>query len=268
MNIQLVAIDIDGTLLNDQYQITKRTKQTIQEAMAQGIKVVLASGRGPTSCLPIVQELGIEGELIGHNGAVLLHCGEQRVIHELGFEAQDMTQILTYCREQKIHFDVNTALEMYVEKIPDHAAAMYHTFFMSPHIVENVTHLEMALVKLTLFGEETILDAAEHEVPSLLPGYRMIRSGETFIDFMHAEVNKAYGLQQVMAMYQLKPNKVMAIGNYYNDLDMLKLAGIGVAMGNSPAEVKKQADCVTATNNEDGVAIILEKVLNNHSFMM
>jgi Cof subfamily protein (haloacid dehalogenase superfamily) len=261
MNLKLVAIDVDGTLLNDRYEITERTKKALLDIKEQGVKVILASGRGPNACFPIAMELGITDPLITHNGAVLIHPTTKESEFEIGFKAKELSPIIEYCRKHSIHFDINTALDMFVEGIPVHAVDMYQKFFMTPNIVPDTSELQEQIVKFSLFGEEAEIDQAFADLSPLYPELSIIRSGERFIDVIHPRATKGNTLRQLLADFDILPEETIAFGNYFNDLEMIELAGLGVAMANSPDQVKDLADRVTASNNEDGVALVIEEFL-------
>ena len=255
MRFKLIALDVDGTLLNDHHQITRQTRQTIRQAHEAGARIVLCTGRGPASTLPILRELGLEGTMITHNGAATIASDGTTLLHQYSFALEEIVPLVEYARREGVHFDVCTPFEMYIEQIEEHEKQMYETFFIQPNLVADVTNLGMPLVKLTLFGEREVLDRVEkdwHE-QKLYGDLRMIRSGEVFIDVMSPKANKGNALRDLAASWHIAAEHVVAIGNYYNDVEMLNFAGLGIAVGNSPDGVKQAADVVTATNNEDGV---------------
>jgi len=261
MQVKLVAIDVDGTLLNDQYQITDRTKKSLARVREAGAKVILATGRGPGSCYPIIEELQLIDPMITHNGAVILETGTRKVKLEVGYKAAELFPIIQFCRERKLHFDVNTSLDMYIEGFSEDAEYMYEKFFMNPTRVSDASQIDSQIVKFTIFAKEHIIDNVFEEIKPLFPQWSIIRSGEMFIDVIHPRATKGFALQTLMNEYGIKKEEVIAFGNYYNDLEMLELAGIGVAMDNSPEPVKEKANRVTLSNNEDGVALVLEEII-------
>ncbi|NEW08693.1 HAD family phosphatase [Paenibacillus sp. SYP-B3998] len=257
MKYKLIALDVDGTLLNDQYVLTDKTKQTIQEVHDAGCHIVLCTGRAPASTLPILQELGLEGTMITHNGAATVHADEQgqTLVNEFAFSLQEIQPMLDYVRKDGIHFDVCTPFNMYIERIGEYEKQMYKKFMIDPKLVTDVSELQLPIVKFTLFAKPEVLDRVEQEweAQKLYGSLRMIRSGDLFIDVMNAKANKGNALKALATTLEVEANEVMAIGNYYNDLEMMAFAGLGVAVANSPEGVKQAADAITASNNEDGV---------------
>jgi Cof subfamily protein (haloacid dehalogenase superfamily) len=261
MQVKLLAIDVDGTLLHDDHHLSERTKNAIGQIKERGVKVVLATGRGPMSCFPIMEELALTDPLITHNGAVIVDPQTKHVALEIGFKAEELIPIIQYCRQTGIHFDACTAFEMYIEGRNSEADQMYKKFFAYPKLVADTSLLTDQIVKFTLFGDERQMDQSLEEVVPKFPDWSIIRSGERFIDVIHPQATKGSALKRILKEQDIHPEQVVAFGNYYNDLEMIELAGVGVAMENSPEQIKRLADRVTVSNNEDGVAEIIEELL-------
>ena len=262
MAYKLVALDVDGTLLNDQHEMTKQTMETVLEVSRQGTEVVLCTGRGPLNTIPFMKQIGLGGYVISHNGAVTVEVETQNIIHQYSLDTRALSPFMKDCRERGIHFDVNTAFGIYVDQVEQMAGPirhMYENFLMMPSNLPSWEELGEPVVKLTAFGEPADLDAAYSEWRTWDPVFNILRSGEYFIDLMDMQASKGSALKELAASRGIKPEEVLAIGNYYNDITMLTFAGKGIAMDNSPVEVKAAADAVTASNNEDGVHQALVK---------
>ncbi|MFC9775109.1 Cof-type HAD-IIB family hydrolase [Paenibacillus chitinolyticus] len=261
MTYKLIALDVDGTLLNDDYLLTERTRETVRRVHEQGCSIVLCTGRGPASAIPVLQELGLEGTVITHNGGATVQSPGLELIHQYAFRVSQIAPMIAYCREHKVHFDVCAPFDMYLERLTEIEQAMYKKFFVTPHLVADVTALTVPLVKFTLYSADpAVMDTVERDwsLSRLYGDLRMIRSGDHFIDVMHADATKGNALRSLCESLDVRPDEVLAIGNYFNDLEMISFAGLGIAMANSPAGVLEQADQITASNNEDGVAKALE----------
>ena len=137
MNFRLAAIDIDGTLLSDDYQLSLKTKEAVHNAKDAGVEIVLCSGRAPRSVFPIMEEMGLDGFLITHNGAVTTHSKTKEIMDEQGFFMDSLYNVLDYCRQSGIHTDFCTAFDMYTEKIDtEELLSLYEKYHMVPKIVE------------------------------------------------------------------------------------------------------------------------------------
>jgi Cof subfamily protein (haloacid dehalogenase superfamily) len=261
MNYSMIALDVDGTLLNDRHEITEITKKALLQAHANGTTLVLCTGRGPGNAVPILEQLELEGVLITHNGAATIQTPGPVLLHEYGFSVTELESLIHYCRQNSVHFDVHTAFDLYMEQAGTEEADMYEKFMLQPERIGDVLQLNQAMVKFTMFGQSQRLDEIERELPglSLSLGLQWIRSGDQFIDVMSGQASKAKALEQLATQWGIPPERIMAIGNYYNDVEMLQFAGLGIAMDNSPEPVKKAADDVTLSNNDHGVYKALVK---------
>lgn len=261
MNVKLIAIDIDGTLLRDDFTISARTKQVLRKVKEQSVPIVLASGRGVGSCLPLSAELGIQDPIIAHNGAVIYDTKREESLMELGFSMREMIDLIQYCRQHQIHYDVSTTSGVYLDQRRKQSEVIYNKFFIQPRWVDDCLTLNEQAVKITLSGTAEQLDRVFYDLYPLQGQQRMIRSGEMFIDITHPQATKGYALQTLLQLLDISVKDVIAFGNYYNDLEIISISGMGVAMKNSPHEVLDQADRVAPTNNDDGVACVLEEMM-------
>lgn len=262
MNFRLAAIDIDGTLLSDDYQLSGETKDAIHSAKQAGLEIVLCSGRAPRSVFPIMEELGMHGFLITHNGAVTTHSETREVMDEQGFYMDSLFGVVDYCRQTGIHTDFCTAFEMYTEKIDSQELqGLYEKYHMVPKIVKDAREVKEKLVKFTLFSSNAILSHAQGDLQKMNLPLQAIRSGPTFIDILHRHASKGMALKSLARRLGIPMQHTIAIGNYYNDVDMMRVAGVGVAVSNAPEDVQRQADLVVGSNNDNGVAEALRQLV-------
>lgn len=262
MNYRLVAIDIDGTLLTDDYRLTEQNKEVLYTAAEAGVTVVLCSGRAPHSVTPILSEIGIEGYYVAHNGAVAVHSGTQEMLLENGFFMEDVQAVMEYCHMRGIHTDFCTAFDMYTESMErDDVREMYAKYLAMPKVIADPLSLRERLVKFTLFGKEKELDCAYDDLSALNLPVQLLRSGPFYIDVIERTTSKGAALNHLASHIGVPLSETIAIGNYYNDLTMLSIAGVGVAVANAPEDVKAQADLVVASNNDSGVAEALTRLV-------
>ncbi|WP_338542988.1 Cof-type HAD-IIB family hydrolase [Paenibacillus tundrae] len=262
MTYKLIALDVDGTLLNDHHELTEMTQETLIRASRQGIEIVLCSGRGPANTIPFMEQMGLAGYVITHNGAVTAEVSTREIVHRFAMEGQGLEPFITYCRENGVHFDINTAFGLYVDQpegLELQVQEMYRNFMMKPQQLPQWADLTEPLVKFTAFGPLEQMNTVQQEWGNWNLPYYMTRSGDFFIDLMHPEATKGTALKRLAESKGIQPSEVMAIGNYYNDITMLTYADKGIAMDNSPDEVKAAADEVTLSNNDQGVAHSIRK---------
>lgn len=263
MKYKLIALDVDGTLLDDNHMLSEQNRETIAEVSRRGGQIVLCTGRGLRSAAPLMEELGLGGYLIGHNGAATMRMADGEVVHQYGMDARGLDPYIDYCREHGIHFDVNTAFNMYVDNVKhltDEAHHMYEHFKMIPAALPAWEEFRDPIVKFTIFSAEIeTLEKTLSEWMTWTQPFNLLRSGDFFADMMHKEASKGSALQQLAQRLGVEREEVLSIGNYFNDVSMLVYAGMGIAMENSPVEVKAAADALTGTNNENGVHQALVK---------
>ncbi|GAB6988653.1 Cof-type HAD-IIB family hydrolase [Paenibacillus pini] len=262
MTYKLIALDVDGTLLNDEHEISEQTLKTIKEVSSQGAEIVLCTGRGPQNSIPFMEQMGLSGYVISHNGAVTVKTDTREVVHQFALDVKAIAPYLNYFREIKVHFDVNTAFNMYVDSVDGLAVevrSMYENFLMLPSVLPSMDEFSEPIVKVTLFDYAEKLDEIYQELSKWTPEFNILRSGEYFVDLMNPEASKGHALENLAKSKGIRQEEVLALGNYYNDITMLTYAGKGIAMDNSPLDVKAAADEVTASNNEDGVHAALLK---------
>jgi len=259
MKYRLIALDIDGTLLNDRDELTEPTRRAVLEAYSMGARIVLCTGRGPYNAVPVMKELGLEGAVITHNGAATVESADYSLAHQFTFELADALPIIEHSRKLGLHCDICSAFELYVDRAGDKERDMYRRFGITPVFVPDIARLDIAPVKLTLFGDPALIDEVERDWASLRFPLAMIRSADEFIDVMHPDASKGSALRVLAERLGIGREQIMAIGNYYNDIAMLRYAGLGIAMDNAPEGVKRAADAVTVSNNEDGVSLALRR---------
>lgn len=258
----LIALDVDGTLINDDHELTRQNKETIQKVAKLGAEIILCTGRSPNSTLPLMEELELSGVLITHNGSVTLTSDSRKILHQFIIPRELLAPYRQYCIEHGYHYDLNTAFNLYVESqellTPD-TLEMYEKFYIDPLILPMDDAIHNEVVKMTIAGSKEQLDALEATWSTWEHELTIIRSGDFFIDIMHPDASKGNALKALASKREVDASQVLAIGNYYNDITMLQFAGVGVAMDNSPIEVKGAADDITLSNNEHGVHYALEK---------
>lgn len=267
MHYQLIALDMDGTLLTDDHEILPRTAQALQELAGRGVEIVFCTGRTPTNSIPYMKQLGLheDGHVIVHNGAATVHTGTGKIVHQFPLDVPALENYMSYCRSHDLHFDVNTAYTIYVQSLEQMQVAaqemyaQFQGFDMKPMLLPHWSELSEPVLKLSVFAEPEKLDQAYADWSLWEPTFNIQRSGEFFIDLMHPQASKGAALQAFAQQKGIAPEHIMAIGNYYNDLSMIRYAGLGIAVDNSPVDVKAAADEVTRSNNDDGVYHMLKK---------
>lgn len=264
--VRLVAIDMDGTLLNPAHQLTPRVKQAIAAARAQGVRIVLASGRPVSGLAPFLAELGLEGEqdyCIACNGALVQNIGTGQRVVEFPLSFDDFLFCERVARELGIHFQALDGRRMYTpnQDISIYTVADSH-LSQVPLSYRQVEDMDPAMqfIKLMMVDAPEVLDAAIACLPAALTDrFAVLKSAPFFLEVFDHRAGKGPGLQRLAEHLGVDRAEVMALGDQENDLTMLQFAGTSVAMGNAIAAVKQAARFETASNAEDGVALAIER---------
>ncbi|MDJ0619329.1 MAG: Cof-type HAD-IIB family hydrolase [Calothrix sp. MO_192.B10] len=269
-NIKLLVVDIDGTIAGHDNSISSPVKEAIAAAQAKGIQVAIATGRMYCSALRFHQEIGSNLPLIAYQGAWIQEPVSQDIHHHLAVSRTISEQLLDYLEQPSlrnilsIHFYINDKL--YVRELSKDTQAYAQRSGINPIAVGDLrTVLDWEPTKILALCEDT--DVINQLLENLRRQYTpsqlyLTKSVATFFEAAHPQVNKgaavSYLAEQILG---LQPENVMTIGDNFNDVEMLEYAGIGVAMGNAPPEVKAKAQWVAPSVAEDGVAVAIAKFL-------
>jgi len=266
MSIKLIAIDIDGTLINSDHQLTNEVHAAIQEAKKQGIRVVLCTGRPVIGLQKLLTELDLfsdEDFAISFNGSLVQKTKSNEIISQFGLTHEDYLDIELLARKINVHMHAETDEAIYTAN-RDISPYTIHEVKLTDMPLKYRTQEEMtadySIIKMMMIDEPAILDAAIAKIPqSFYDKYTISKSTPFFLEFMNKQVDKGAALGRLADYLGLDVSEVMAIGDNENDLTMIRYAGLGVAMGNAVDSVKEAADVITLTNDEHGVAAAIKK---------
>jgi Cof subfamily protein (haloacid dehalogenase superfamily) len=257
---RLAAIDLDGTLLRSDGTVSPRTRDALAATRARGITIVFVSARHPGSLAEVAREAGVGGLAICSNGATVYDLDRKRVVRERALETEVATRLVRALRERVpgVLFAVESGAELSLEPgfnawdwepPPDMRIADALELVTGPVtrlIVRHDTH------------ELEVLDALVREVAG--ESASVLRPGEWTVELSPVGVNKAAALAELCEELGVESDDVIAFGDFLNDLPMLAWAGHSVAVANAHPDVIAEADEVTASNDEDGVALVLERL--------
>jgi len=259
-DVKLIAIDLDDTLLRTDLTISARAKKAITSAAGRGISVTLATGRMYASALPYAIDLGLNLPLITYQGALVKYA-DGRLVSEKPLSRQLAKDLVSFILPYGYHLNVYMNDELYMEKDSPEGRRYIQTSKVPVHLEENlVSKINTDPSKLLIIAEEPRLDTLAGEVREVFgETVNLTKSKPYFLEIGHPEATKGLALKDLADSIGLSAAEVMAIGDSWNDLDMLEYAGFGVAMANSLPEIKQAARYVTANNDDDGVAEAIER---------
>ena len=262
--IRLIALDLDGTLTNEEKIITPRTFDALMTAQRQGVRLCLASGRPPYGMMPLARELHMEmygGVVMAYNGGHVMDCATRKVITEtildesllsrlLHFESLSGMTLMTY-HEDKIY--TSHADDTYV-----HISSRNNKMDVVG-VEDFLRDVPKPVNKCLMVGNPANVPYWEHVMQEAFRGeMNIMRSTPYFIELLPLHIDKGPALESIARSIGIVPDDIMAFGDSYNDISMIRTAGIGVAMENAEDAVKDAADYVTLSNDNDGVAAALE----------
>ena len=255
-----IALDLDGTLTNHDKVVTPRTRQALLKAQELGTVIILASGRPTYGIVPVAECLELEkrgGYILSYNGGNIVNAKTGEKLFSQ-FLPDAVIPILYKYAKEKNHALLGYAGNEIITEMPDDQYVKEESRINKMNIrkVDNLLDaLEPHPTKLLMTGAPTDMIKAEEELVEIL-GEKMdiFRSAPFFLELVPKGIDKAQSLLRLLSKINLTPADLMAFGDGYNDLSMLKLAGVGVAMANAAPEVRADADYVTLSNEEDGVA--------------
>lgn len=262
---KLVALDMDGTLLRKDKSISDRTLNAIKEAREKGVKIVLATGRPVKGIVNYLDYLGLDNDdeyAVTFNGSAVQTAKTGQMLFEHFMSGSDLHYIYELSRKFGVNFhafDGNG--ELITPKMNQYTdlEAQINKIEIKKIDLNEIGH-EDNIIKVMMVDEPEKLDKAFAELPEeVFTKYSVMRSAPIFLEFLNPVINKGLGLSLLSEELGIKREEVIAIGDAGNDIDMIKYAGLGVAMGNAYPQVKEAADYVTVTNEEDGVAEVIER---------
>ena len=284
------AIDLDGTMLNSYGIVTENTKNVIKNVLNQGVEVVIASGRPIDSIKTIAKEIGTKKYFIAGNGALIYDIQNDEIIYEKFMSKEKVLEIIKICEENSISYNLYTETTI-IAKALKYNVLYYHKenlkkeenkrtnitivddIFKYVENLENPKFLKITVCDENKFVFQSIIrklrKVSNIEVLDVLHMSRkLIKQGteDIPIEYYYTEislkdVDKWNAIEFLMEKMNLKEEEIVAIGDNMNDKIMIENAGLGVAMGGSTPSIINVADYVTTSNNDEGVANVLEKII-------
>jgi Cof subfamily protein (haloacid dehalogenase superfamily) len=273
--IRLLALDIDGTLLNPEFQISPVDMAALRRAHAEGVEVVAVTGRRHTFALPIVQQLGFDLWVISSNGAVTRSLAGETFHRDL-LPAETCRLLCTRMQEFRgntvLTFDTGAKGAIVLEHMNELSASIQRWLEKNLQYIDFVIPLERSLtrdpVQAMFCGSIPRMQQAlavlaqsglEQEITVLRTEYPV--RDLCMVDVLNRDCSKGHALERWASFRGIPRKEVMAIGDNYNDIEMLAFAGVPFIMGNAAEELRRDGWRVTLPNDQNGVAAAIEQVL-------
>lgn len=286
---KLIAIDLDGTLLNSYGQVSEKNKNALIKASELGAEIVLASGRSTNSVKNIANDIEICKYIICGNGSLIYDLQKEEIIYDRFIDKKKVLQIIQTCEENSIYYNIYTE-DMVIAKSLTNNVLFYHQenstkpdnkktkINLVQNIYQYVENLEnQNILKITISDSDNIifngiirklreikdidvLDVAHMSRKIIKAGTQEVSLEYYYTEITNQNVDKWYAIEFLANQLNISKEEIMTIGDNVNDKIMIENAACGVAMGNSAPYIQEIADIVVKDNNQDGVAEAIEKI--------
>lgn len=273
---RLLALDVDGTLFTEEGKITKASIDAIKKAQAAGMTVIIASGRD-YDAIPWDQLSGIEiPYAVTSNGSAVYRTADRKCMYEECIPVGEAEEIFTYLLTKHIYMEVFMDGKGYT---PAQLSEVVHELPLPEHIIElilgkqkllpdmlafirNGARIQKGTLNFVKLPDGSFLEREEiRQFLEARGDLSIVNGGYSNLEFTKAGIDKSVGLRYVAELLQIPMEETVAVGDSENDIEMLKAAGLGIAMGNALVHVKEAADAVTLSNEEEGVAAAVSAII-------
>ncbi|MGL4772298.1 MAG: sugar-phosphatase [Clostridium sp.] len=264
---KLIALDMDGTLLNEEKKITERTFEAIRKAKEKGVKIVLSTGRpieGVERFLEALELTSDEDYVISYNGSLVQSIKSRKAICNKALTGKDLKEIYEISKKLKVNIHAFlSGVGLVTPKNSKYTEVEAEINGIEIHEIDfNEINDDDIVVKIMLIDEPEILDKAIEELPKeMYDKYHCAKSMPFFFEILNRDANKGVALELLAHHLDFQRHELIAMGDEANDVEMVKYAGMGVAMENATDKVKEVANYITSKNSEDGVAKAIEKLV-------
>ncbi len=265
MNYKMIVLDMDDTLLTDDHTISERNKKAIKQAQENGKYVVLASGRPTDAMLSFAKELELDkynSYIISFNGGQIIEMQSGNCIFEQSLAVTDLHEIYDFSEANNtafITYENGSIIGTKNSEFIDVEKSLTGMPYVKVDDLKSV--ITKNCVKCLLLEEPNYLKTVETLLKKQRPDLSIATSKPFFLEVMPQGIDKAATLSKLIAKLHIKQSETIAVGNAGNDLTMVEFAGLGAWVANVTPELKDKADIIVASNNNDGVAEVIEKYM-------
>ena len=267
MKYRLIAMDLDGTLNNDEKRITPRTRDALMAAQAAGIRLALASARPSPGLYRERDALRMQehrGVLMSYNGGRIVDAASGETLFETSMPMEAARAVLRALEVLPVTPILDDGKQFYVTDREGYKVdyECCNNGMVCDEVANLADFLRFAPVKILMSVDPAQIAEVQRQIAALLPDeLTVVQTAAFYLEVIPRAINKGQGILDICRALQMQPEEVVAFGDAENDIPMLRAAGVGVAMGNADPAVKAAADMVTLSNNEDGIAAALAKLL-------
>ena len=267
MKYKLIAMDLDGTLNNDQKIITEKTKAALMAAQKAGIRLALASARPSPGLFKerdILRLQDHQGVLMSYNGGRIVDAETGKVLFETSMDLEETREVLRQLENLPVTPILDDGVQFYVTDKNGYKVdyECKNNNMVCTEVSNLADFLPFAPIKILMSVQPEELARVQKQIADFLPeSLTVVQTAVFYLEVIPKVINKGQGIRDICKVLGIDTAEVISFGDAANDIPMLREAGMGVAMGNAAEAVKAAADMVTLSNNEDGIAAALEKLL-------
>ena len=266
MKYKMIATDMDDTLLNSEGKISKENKEAIMKAQEMGVKFVLASGRPTFAMRNFAKELKLDkygSYMLSYNGAIITECATDKIWLEEKLSVEDTHRIYDLSREHNVHILTYVEDEIATETSSEYIDVEVDLTGMPYRKVDCFkSTVTEPVVKCIMLEEPDYLKEVEKKLNELLEGeYSLAISKPFFLEIMKKGIDKGASLLKLAHKLGIKAEEIVAVGDSYNDMTMLEVSGMPIAVENAKEEVKNIAKFTTTSHNEHALKVVIEKFI-------
>lgn len=261
MQYKLIAVDMDGTLLNSEGIITEKTRASIQRAVEKGAVFSICTGRPIQGVEAFNKLLNLDAPFITYNGAMIVMGKSKEILFQQVLPTEVARNILSIGKTLGTTIVMWSNNKLYAYELNERVLDYKKISTVEPIIIQNEEEIiQSGITKILWYDDTEKLDYYQSILKDKLrDSCNYCTTRPVFLEFFNKDVSKAVAMEKLGEHFGIRREEMIAVGDGFNDLSMIEYAGLGVAMGNAPEEIKSKADYVTLSNDEDGVAHVLEK---------
>ena len=268
---KLIATDLDGTLVTDDKNLTDRTIENVKKALKKNVKIMISSARAFYRLERYIDELDLRREnqyTICFNGAMIVENITGEVLYSKNLDKQEVNELISLGKQLNVPIMLYSKNAHCAEEIPEVIQKNKNSKGLNLKI-ENFNKLdfdkeENYIYKIVFMDKpERIIEIRNNLSKEIINQYEVTSSIPEYIEFVKKGIKKSEAIKFIMNKCKIEQEEVIAIGDGENDIEMLRFAGLGVALGNADNYVKENADYITTSNNDDGVGNVIEKFILN-----
>ena len=268
--IKLVATDIDGTIVAKDSEISVGVKNCIKTLQEKGVPVVLVTGRMYIAARQIAERLGLNTPVVAYQGGLIKKSqSDDSTIYEAYIPESDCKNIINWARKNKVHLNLYSDDKLYVEE-DNFNIQKYAKRQNIEYKVQSFDKMKLEKINKLLAIDYANADNIPLWIDELQKDFShlyIVKSTPNFCEFSTMEATKACAIEELRKYYNLEQDEVLCIGDQDNDIELLKAGGVSVAMGNATEELKKYADYVTDTVDNDGFVKAMNKFVIGEDYV-